>query len=158
MKVTLIASFMILSFMQTSYSSKNDLAQLLKTKKNNYSQVLNSYIDLEDSLRKRDINKFCLSVVNLKQSFYEVYAEDMKLAWSLVSFNNQDFLNYANHIDENSKSDIFNLNYFQNLCEKNRALDALKSFSGIYMNQSFLRMTHSIWMESFCPEIPGNCY
>jgi len=148
---------LILLFLFSINANALTTSELLILKKKNYQVMKSHYSDLKADLENGNGEKFCKKAASIVPDLYTINDNDRDLFFSLKEYENPDFDDYATHLNENSRSDIFNFSYFESKCNNDDALAVLSSFGRTEMNLQFLIMTHNLWIESFCPKLSGSC-
>jgi hypothetical protein len=148
---------LILAFFITTSAIAGNTSELIAAKKDNYNIMSNTYERLQNLLLANKVTEFCNLADKMVTVLYEIYDQDMELVQSLRTHDNQDFYNYSLHISENSYTDFITIDIFQNKCEQGGVLTALASFSRININLSYLKQTHRMWMNAFCPKFKDDC-
>jgi hypothetical protein len=148
---------LLLAFFLSTSAIAANTSELIIAKKDNYDLMTKSYNRLQSLLLVSKVTDFCNLADKIVTTLYEIYDQDMELVQSLREHDNQDLYNYSLHISENSYTDFITINIFQNKCQQGGVLTALASFSRIYINLSYLKQTHRMWMNAFCPQLKGQC-
>ncbi len=149
LKRIFIGIFLFIS--SIAQSAPTDLASQLKLKEIDYKIVVSYYEDLIGQFNKNDLKGFCDSVVKIKPTLNQIFYDDQALVKSLAQKNDPDFYDYSQHIDDNSRSDLFANGSHLDSCQNNgfeprdQFLLALK-YS--LMNEQYLSQNHGLWMNA----------
>jgi len=153
MKILIIS----LSILLSSHCFALTTSKLVVLKRDNYQLMKSNYQLLKSKLEQNKPQEFCLVAEQMIQTLYDINAQDMQLVQSLKTYGIDDFNEYAQHINNNSASDIFMFSYFEDKCTDETVMSVLNSFPNILTNLEYLILTHDFWMDAFCPQLPNKC-
>jgi len=131
--------------------SNEEILRLAKVKEQNYTTVQKFFSEQKLNLEQREIDLFCTRSEEIYKALFSILEDDLKLVDVLFKSQNEDFIAYGKHLDENSRSDLFAFYSFNERCKKRDELivdDLLASIDSSFINLKFLVYTHKLWQEA----------
>jgi len=131
--------------------SNEEILRLAKVKEQNYTTVQKFFSEQKLNLEQRKIDLFCTRSEEIYKALFSILEDDLKLVDVLFKSQNEDFIAYGKHLDENSRSDLFAFYSFNERCKKRDELivdDLLASIDSSFINLKFLVYTHKLWQEA----------
>jgi hypothetical protein len=125
--------------------------ELLKNKTQNYQTVGKFYETTRSLIQNNKTEKFCSEVKEIYKGLFSILEQDNILIVHLKSFNDFDINNYATHLIENSRSDIFSFYILLSRCEQNthKPISQFnKGLDGSVLNLKILKMYHQQFLAT----------
>jgi hypothetical protein len=143
-----IAILFLLTFNAWAYDVD---ANLLQLKSDNYLVVERMYQKLETEVINNNVINFCQQANFNFTELYKVFEDDFRLINHLRDFHDEYLSSYAQHLDENSRSDLFSMAIFIDSCQDPAQIDLSQyqqTFQYIFMNHNYLKMVHQQFIDS----------
>ena len=128
------------------------LKELAEAKSQNYQTLLKYYGSLHANAKAKDAKTFCAKVAASKPVLEQIFEDDNLLIDALREVNDQDYYDYATHLEENSFSPLFSYGAHSNLCQTGNFgnfEETIQSSHYHVVNINFLILNHQIWRESY---------
>jgi hypothetical protein len=145
MKFLFLSLFVSLSVFAT------ELETQLEKKNENYLVLRQHYSTLLANINIQNDQLFCSNVRNIVSTLTTIFEDDQLLTRELRRSQNPDFREFAQHIEDNSRTPLFSYTAYTELCDQNdrQAILRLKqSLQYHVMNVDYLSMSNLLFWQS----------
>lgn len=125
------------------------MPELLALKQKNYATTLMHYQTMYKLAQLGNFKSFCGRAEAITPVLNQILNDDHQLIAELKKVQDQDYYDYAKHLDDNSLSDLFANHIYLERCEQGRfepVAEMLTSLNYSVMNVEYLSLTHGFWM------------
>lgn len=145
MKLLILALFVSCSVFAT------EVETLLQKKDANYTTLRKFYSTLLANVRVQNDQLFCTNIKSSVPTLTAIFEDDQLLVRALRRSQNPDFLEYAQHVDDNSRTPLFSYSAYLSLCEpqdRQAILRLDQSLQYHVMNVDYLSMSNLLFWQS----------
>lgn len=143
---------LILLTLSLSTLANDQLFKELQTKETNFALVKEMYQKLKNFALMENRSGFCKLVSKSQQRLEDIYSDDYNLNQELINYATDFSVDYAKKIYENSRTDLFAINNYNDSCNENRImplgrfiLDLNRSLD----NNHILSLSHKLFIQIF---------
>ena len=140
--LTLFVSFSVLA---------TELETQLEKKNQNYLVLRKHYSTLLANTNIRNDQLFCSNVRNVLSTLTTIFEDDQQLTRELRRSQDPDFREYAQLIEDNSRTPLFSYTAYVDLCDQNNReaiLSLTQSLQYHVMNVDYLSMSNLLFWQS----------
>jgi hypothetical protein len=150
MRILLIS--LLAMFSVNAQAKQNDeIVKLAQIKAQNYITAQKFYTEQKNNLVTGKISTFCTRSEEIYKALFSILEDDLKLVDVLFKSENEDYIQYGKHLDENSRSDLFAFYSYVERCKKRNEMmvdELIASIDNSFINLKFLIYTHKLWQEA----------